>query len=98
LIQVTSTGREKAIPGALKLVIPGAFRFASDLHAGGNAYRWRIFRCARDKKNYRWRIWMAAPGITFYPWRTSKSASGIKFWKFQKKSKKSKKVQNILKL
>jgi hypothetical protein len=40
------TSREKAIPGAPKWLIPGAFWFAfwfaSDLYAGGNAYRWRI--------------------------------------------------------
>jgi hypothetical protein len=36
------TSREKAIPGALKWLIPGAFWFASNLYAGGNAYRWRI--------------------------------------------------------
>jgi hypothetical protein len=34
------TSREKAIPSAPKWLIPGAFWFASDLHAGGNAYRW----------------------------------------------------------
>jgi hypothetical protein len=37
------TSREKAIPSAPKLLIPGAFWFASDLHAGGNAYHWRMF-------------------------------------------------------
>jgi hypothetical protein len=36
------TSREKAIPGAPKWLILGAFWFASDLPAGGNAYRWRI--------------------------------------------------------
>jgi hypothetical protein len=43
------TSREKAIPGASKWLIPGAYRFASDLYAGGNAYRWRILEFARDK-------------------------------------------------
>jgi hypothetical protein len=33
------TSREKAIPGAPKWLIPGEFWFASDLYAGGNAYR-----------------------------------------------------------
>jgi hypothetical protein len=42
------TSREKAIPGAPKWLIPGAFWFASDLHAGGNAYRWRILQFAGD--------------------------------------------------
>jgi hypothetical protein len=30
------TSREKLIPGAQKMLIPGEFGFASDLHAGGN--------------------------------------------------------------
>jgi hypothetical protein len=56
------TSREKAIPGALKWLIPGAFRFTGDLHAGGNAYRWRILQFAGDKKIYRWRIWYVRRG------------------------------------
>jgi hypothetical protein len=30
------TSRENLIPGAPKMLIPGEFGFASDLHAGGN--------------------------------------------------------------
>jgi hypothetical protein len=42
------TSREKAIPGAPKWLIPGEFWFASDLYAGGNAYRWRILQFVGD--------------------------------------------------
>jgi hypothetical protein len=42
------TSREKAIPGTPKWLIPDAFWFASDLYAGGNAYRWRILQFAGD--------------------------------------------------
>jgi hypothetical protein len=56
------TSREKAIPGAPKWLIPGAFRFASDLYAGGNAYRWRILQFTGDNFFYRWRIWYVRRG------------------------------------
>jgi hypothetical protein len=42
------TSREKAIAGAPKWLIPGAFWFASDLYADGNAYRWQILQFAGD--------------------------------------------------
>jgi hypothetical protein len=60
------TSREKAIPDALKWLIPGAFRFTGDLHAGGNAYRWRILQFAGEfflPLAYL----VCAPGITCYP-------------------------------
>jgi hypothetical protein len=56
------TSREKAIPSAPKWLIPGAFWFASDLHAGGNAYRWQILPFTGDKKIYHWRIWYVRRG------------------------------------
>jgi hypothetical protein len=43
-----TTSREKAIPGTPKWLIPGEFWFASDLYAGGNAYRWRILQFVGD--------------------------------------------------
>jgi hypothetical protein len=45
--------REKAILGAPKWLIPGAFWFVGDLHAGGNAYGWRILSFAGDNFFYR---------------------------------------------
>jgi hypothetical protein len=65
---VVFTSRKKAIPGAPKLFIPGAFWFAGDLHVGGNAYRWRIFQFAGDKKKLPLAHLVYAPGITLYPW------------------------------
>jgi hypothetical protein len=32
------------------LFIPDAFWFTSDLHAGGNVYRWQILQFDGDKK------------------------------------------------
>jgi hypothetical protein len=71
------------------LLIAGAFWFAGDLHAGGNAYRWRIFQFVRDKKLPLMHL-VYAPGITFYPWQTCNRCAGIKFKKIQTIQKKFK--------
>jgi hypothetical protein len=61
----TTTSREKAISGAPKWLIPGEFWFASDLYAGGNAYRWRILQFAGDNFFTAGAFVIGAPGIKF---------------------------------
>jgi hypothetical protein len=75
---------------APKLVIPGAFWFGGDLHADDNAYRWRMLRCAGDKKITAGAFVLCA-GTTFIPGKLVIGAPGIKFQKIQKNP-------NILKL
>jgi hypothetical protein len=74
-LQKLTTSRKKAIPGAPKLLIAGAFWFAGDLHTGGNAYRCRIFQFASDKKIIAGAFGICAR-ITFYPWRISNRCVG----------------------
>jgi hypothetical protein len=90
------TSREKAIPGAPKWLIPQAFWFVGDLHAGGNAYHWRILQFAGNKKITVGAFGICA-GITFYPWRTSNRCAGDKFLKNPKNSKKNLKYFKIIK-
>jgi hypothetical protein len=40
------TSREKLVPGAHKMIIPGEFGFVGDLHAGGNFLSLANLHCA----------------------------------------------------
>jgi hypothetical protein len=77
------------------LLIAGAFWFASDLHAGGNAYRWCIWLCAGIKKIPLAHL-ACAPGIICYPWRICNRCARDKFLK-NPKNKKNPKYFKIVK-
>jgi hypothetical protein len=88
------TSRKKAIPGAPKLLIAGAFWFASDLHAGCLPLAHLAVR--RDKKIPLAHL-ACAPGITCYPSRICNRCAGDKISENPKKFKKNPKYFKIVK-
>jgi hypothetical protein len=89
-----STSREKLIPGAQKMLIPGEFGFASDLHAGGNVLSLANLHCASGIQELPLANMHYAPVIKFIPGKLKSGSPVIKIQKsekFPKNSKKSKK-------
>jgi hypothetical protein len=104
------TSREKLIPGAPKMLIPGEFGFASDLHAGGNVLSLANLLYAPVIQKLSLANLLCAPGIKVipgefalctgdksYPWRTRKWFARDKNSKNLKISKNSKKFRKMSK-
>jgi hypothetical protein len=81
---VTCTSREKLIPGAQKMLIPGEFGFASDLHADGNVLSLANLHCAPGIQELPLANMHYAPGINVIPGELKSGSPGIKIKKFQK--------------
>jgi hypothetical protein len=82
------TSREKLIPVALKMLIPGEFGFAGDLHAGGNVLSLANLHCAPGIKKITAGEFSLCAEDKSYPWRTRNWFAGDKNSKFQKFKKK----------
>jgi hypothetical protein len=92
------TSREKLIPGAPKMLIPGEFGFARDLHAGGNVlslanllYAPVIQKLSLANFLYALVIqklslanFLCAPRIKVIPGKLESGSPGIKIQKIQK--------------
>jgi hypothetical protein len=100
------TSREKLIPGAPKMLIPGEFGFASDLHAGGNVLSLAnlLYAPVIQKLSLANLLYapvlqklslanlLCAPGIKVIPGELESGPLGIKIQKIQKNHKNVKKI------
>jgi hypothetical protein len=74
-----NTSREKLIPGAPKMLIPGEFGFASDLHAGGNVLSLTNLPYAPVIQKIPLANLLCAPEIKIIPGKLESGSPGIKF-------------------
>jgi hypothetical protein len=93
----TITSREKLIPGAPKMLIPGEFGFASDQHADGNVLSLAILLYAPVIQKLSLANLLCAPGIKVIPGELESGSPGIKIQKIRKFQKIQKNVKKILK-
>jgi hypothetical protein len=90
-IHLATTSREKLIPGAHKMLIPGEFGFAGNLHAGDNVLSLANLHCAPGIKNLPLANLQYASGIKVIPGELKSGSPGIKIQKSEKIPKSQKK-------